>query len=270
MSGEKIVLVTGASSGLGAAFAAELARRGHRVYGTSRQAPLSETPAPFPVVIPMDVRDERSVGRAVEYVLAREGRLDVVVNNAGVGLGGAVEDTTPAEALEMFETNFFGVHRVCRAVLPAMRAEGRGLVVNVGSIAGEISIPFQAFYSATKAALAALTEALRIEVRPFGIDVTLLEPGDFRTGFTANRKLVATTNDAYRSRCGRAIEVMERDERNGADPDSLARLLARLVGEAPPRPRYVAGLAAQRLAVLVKRLAPARFSERLLAAYYGV
>ncbi len=143
-------------------------------------------------------------------------------------------------------------------------------MVNVGSMGGEIAIPFQAFYSAAKAALAALTEALRIEVRPFGIEVTLLEPGDFRTGFTDNRKLAAAGDGTYRERCRRAIEIMERDERGGAAPETLARLLARLVEGGPPRPRYVAGMAAQRIAVLVKRLAPARLSERLLAAYYGV
>ena len=272
MSEAKVVLVTGASSGFGEAFAAELARRGHRVYGTSRRASLPPAaPAAFPVRIGMDVREEASVERAVRHVLEREGRLDVVVNNAGVGLGGSVEDTTPAEALALFEANLFGVHRVCRAVLPALREQARGLIVNVGSIGGEIAIPFQGFYSASKAALAALTEALRLEVRPFGIDVTLLEPGDFRTGFTENRVLVAAaTNDAYRERCRRAIETMERDERGGADPASLAQLLVRLVEGGSPRPRYLAGMAAQRLAVYVKRLAPARLSERLLAAYYGV
>jgi len=272
MADGKVVLVTGASSGFGAATVAELVRAGHRVYGTSRRAAPPPADAPHPTMLPMDVRDAASVAAAVDLVLAREGRIDVLVNNAGVGIAGAVEDTSDQETQALFDTNLFGAHRLIRAVLPAMRRQGGGLIVNVGSMAGEIAIPFQAFYSATKAALAALSHALRIEAAPHGIVVTLLEPGDFRTGFTEHRETAAAagTNPAYRDRCRQAVGVMERDEQHGADPAAVARLIADLVGRARPRPAYLIGMWAQRLAVRVARVAPGRLREWLLRAYYGV
>lgn len=271
MARQEVVLVTGASSGLGAATVAELARHGHRVYGTSRRASTSPAGAAPPVLLPMDVREPASVAAAVERLLDREGRLDVLINNAGIGLAGAVEDTSDEEARALFETNLFGAHRVLRAVLPVMRRQRRGLVVNVGSMAGEVAVPFQAFYSATKAALASLSHALRIEAAPHGVAVTLLEPGDFRTGFTDTRgwAAAAETNPAYRDRCRHAVGVMERDERRGADPAIFAALVARLVERMKPRGTYTSGMSAQRIALQVARLAPASLSERLVRAYYG-
>lgn len=270
----EVVLITGASSGFGKACAEHLGRLGYRVYGTSRRAAF---PAPgaggsFPAMIPMDVRDDASVCTAVDFVVEREGRLDVVVNNAGVGLAGAVEDTTPEEARELFETNFFGVLRVCRAVLPTLRRRGTGLIVNVSSIGGLVTIPFQGFYSASKFALESLTDALRMELKPFGVRVTLLEPGDFRTGFTERREFTADsrTNPAYRERCRTAVAVMEHDERNGADPEDLAGLLAKVMAKPAPRPRYLAGMFVQKLAVAIKRVAPAAWFEKAIMAYYKI
>lgn len=268
----KVVLITGASSGFGKAFAAELARRGHRVYGTSRNASFPHASVSFPAMVPMDVRDERSVGEAVRFVLDREQGIEVLINNAGIGLSGAIEDTTPAEALNLFETNLFGVHRVCRAVLPAMRARGRGLVANVGSIGGEIAVPFHAFYSASKASLAALTEVMRIELAPFGIHVTLIAPSGFHTEMPEHRQFVAAVSagSPFAERCRRAASVMTQDEVKGGDPEALARLVARVVESGRPRPRYYAGAALPRLGLYVKRLAPAAFSQRLLRNHYGV
>ena len=189
-----VVLVTGASSGIGKACAELLFARGCRVYGTSRQAPRALVEArtsdlaPLLRMIPLDVTSDDSVDAAVGVVLACEGRLDAVVNNAGFGVAGAAELTTIEEAREQFETNFFGTVRVCRAVLPVMRQQGSGRILNISSIAGRIGIPFQAFYSASKFAIEGFSEALRMEVAPFGVKVVLIEPGDFRTGFTAARK----------------------------------------------------------------------------------
>jgi NAD(P)-dependent dehydrogenase (short-subunit alcohol dehydrogenase family) len=188
------VLITGASSGIGKACAEYLFMRRCRVYGTSRRTPHVEprsTPpeaVPLFQTIPLDITSDESVEKAVSLVLESEGRIDAVVNNAGFGLAGAVESTSIAEAREQFETNFFGTMRVCRAVLPAMRRQGHGHILNVSSVAGQIGIPFQGIYSATKFAVEGLTEALRLEVAPFGIRVVLIEPGDFHTGFTANRR----------------------------------------------------------------------------------
>jgi NAD(P)-dependent dehydrogenase (short-subunit alcohol dehydrogenase family) len=195
----KVVLVTGVSSGFGQAIAAELQARGHRVFGTTRR-PSTAAPGGCTLVT-IDVDDEASVTAGVAEVLRQAGRIDAVVNNAGFGFAGAIEDTTVEEARRQFETNFFGTHRMCRAVLPQMRAQRSGRIVNMSSLGGLVSIPFQAMYCATKFAVEAYTEALRMEVRPFGIQVAMVEPGDFATRFTANRLMTAasTTNRATRT-----------------------------------------------------------------------
>lgn len=267
----QVVLITGASSGLGQACAEHLATLGHRVYGTSRGADTEPTGG-SPRLIRMDVRDDDSVHAAVELVLDREGRLDAVVNNAGVGLAGSVEDTTPDEAASLFETNLFGAHRVCRAVLPTLRRQGSGLVVNVSSLGGRVTVPFQGFYTASKFALESMTEALRMEAAPFGIRVTMIEPGDFRTDFTAHRTFArgSESTSAYGRRCREAVSVMEKDERSGADPAEVARLLARLIESDSLRPRYPVGGWAQRLVVGLKRFLPDTLFERAVARYYRV
>jgi len=269
----EVVLVTGASSGFGEACVDHLARLGYSVYGTSRRATFPEGGADQnPRMIPMDVRDDGSVRAAIDFVLAAQGRLDVVVNNAGFGMAGAVEDTSLDEAKALFETNLFGMHRVCRAVLPTLRAQRSGLIVNISSIGGLIAIPFQGFYSASKFATEALTEALRMEVMPFGVRVTLLEPGDFKTAFTENRVFTSesSTNPAYQALCQEAIAVMERDEQRGGAPMELARTLATVIEKRSPRPRYAIGMLAQRIAVWLHRLLPNRFFEKGIMAYYNV
>ena len=270
----KVVLITGASAGFGRACAEQLGRLGHRVYGTSRRADFPESAdlCSFPLMVPMDVRDDDSVRRALDFVLNREGRIDVVVNNAGVGLAGAIEDTSVEEARALFETNFFGVLRVCRAVLPALRAQGSGLVVNVSSLGGLVTIPFQGFYSASKYALESMSDALRMELRPFGVHVTLLEPGDFKTGFTQSRVFSAASGEgsAYRERCQRAVAVMEKDEQNGADPRQLADLLARVIDTPSPRNRYLVGALSQRLAVAARHLLPSTLLDKAVRAVYRV
>ncbi len=270
----KVILITGASSGLGRACANHLAGLGHHVYGTSRRAAFPESSAErgSPQMIPMDVCDDASVVAAVEFVLGAEGRLDVLVNNAGVGIAGAVEDTSPQEAKELFETNFFGVHRVCRAVLPTLRQQGSGLIVNISSLGGLVTIPFQGFYSASKFAIEALSDALRMELMPLGIGVAMIEPGDFKTGFTDNRVLssLSGSNPTYQNRCRRAVAVMEHDERHGADPGELARTLARIIDERSPRARYTVGMFSQRLMVRLRSVLPPRLFEKGLMAYYKI
>jgi len=263
----KVVLISGASAGLGRAAAEHLARCGHRVVGTSRRAsqPAAEDDA-NPLMIAMDVTDDESVEAAVAFVLGREGRLDVVVNNAGIGVAGSIEDTSVAEAKAQLDTNFFGVHRVCRAVLPTLRAQGSGLIVNISSIGGLVTIPFQGFYSASKYALEALTDALRLELRPFGIAVSLIEPGDFRTGFSDARVLARAhePGSPYFELGQRAIAAMDRDERNGADPQEVARLLERLIESSAPRPRVLAGATLQKSIVGLKRILSTRALDALL------
>ena len=264
----RVVLITGASSGIGRACAVRLATAGDRVYGTSRR---TDVDAPSGVtMIQMDVDDERSVDAGVNRILAAAGRIDVVVNNAGFGIGGALEDTPIADAEALFNTNFFGVLRVCRAVLPTMRAQRSGTIVNISSLAGRIGLPFQGMYSATKFAVEGATEALRMEVRPFGIRVVLIEPGDFRTGFTAHRRRIAPADSAYTAYMDRALHVAETDEMNGASPEAVARLVERVIRVPTPRVRYTVGGMSQRMAAGLKRVLPSRVFEWGLRHYYRI
>lgn len=269
---EIVVLITGASSGIGKACAEHLARRGYRVFGTSRRAPFPPTPplSGQPVMLQMDVTRDESVQQAVDFIVRETGRLDVVVNNAGFGLAGAVEDTPIEAAKSQLETNFFGVLRVCRAALPVMRAQGEGLIINISSLGGVIALPFQALYSASKFAVEGLTEALRLEVRPFGIRVTLIEPGDMCTEFQAHRVRVAAPGSAYERYAERTLQIMERDERTGGHPEAVAVLLERILRSPSPAPRYRVGPAFQRLAAVLKGILPDRLFEWALAKYYRI
>jgi NAD(P)-dependent dehydrogenase (short-subunit alcohol dehydrogenase family) len=266
----KVVLITGASSGIGKACARHLARRGYRVFGTSRR-PQPGADERFEM-IPMDVTDDDSVRKGVATVLARSGRLDVVVNNAGFGFGGAVEDTSVDESREIFETNFFGMLRVCRAVLPHLREQRSGTIVNISSLSGLIAQPFQGMYSATKFAMEGVSEAMRVEVRPFGIHVVLIEPGDTRTAFTANRRRTEASQaaSAYADNMQRAMAVVERDEQTGVSAEAVARLLERILRKRSPRLRYPVASASQRFAAVAKKLMPGGLFERALARYYRV
>jgi NAD(P)-dependent dehydrogenase (short-subunit alcohol dehydrogenase family) len=266
----RVVLITGASSGIGQACARRLARRGYRVFGTSRW-PQAGAEEPFEMIA-MDVTDADSVQEGVATIVARSGRLDVVANNAGFGFAGAVEDTSIEEAREIFETNFFGVLRVCRATLPYMRERRAGTIINISSLSGLIAQPFQGMYSATKFALEGVSEALRTEVRPFGIHVVLVEPGDTRTAFTANRRQTAASQKAspYAENAQRALAVVERDEQAGIPPERVARLVEHILRQRSPRLRYPVASVTQRFAAVSKKLLPGGLFERALMRYYGV
>jgi NAD(P)-dependent dehydrogenase (short-subunit alcohol dehydrogenase family) len=268
---ERVILITGASSGIGKACARYLAERGYRVYGTSRKIAGDDTVEDGSVrMIRMDVNDDRSVSSGIARVLQDAGRLDVVVNNAGFGIAGAIEDTSIEEAKDLFETNLFGLLRVCRTVLPKMREQGAGTIVNISSLAGRIGLPYQGLYSATKFAVEGLTEALRMEVKPFGIKVVLIEPGDFCTGFTANRVHTAASKEdsAYRERFQRTFKVAESDEGRGSSPEKIARLLHQILQNPSPKVRYSTGEALQRAAAVIKGILPSKLFEWGLMKYY--
>lgn len=275
MSPKKIIFITGASSGIGKAIALALAVRGHVVYGTSRSASFDNeniVSAGQLIMIPMDVNDDNSVNSAVNYVLEKSAVIDVLINNAGYGIAGSIEEATIAEAKEQFETNFFCVHRVCRAIIPLLRKQGYGHIINIGSLGGVVSVPFQAFYSATKSALASLSDGLSMELKPFGIKVTRIEPGDYRTGFTAGRVMIKATDSKgpYFARCSRAIKVMEYDEQNGADPEQLARQLVNIVESPDAKPVYRAGIFMQRFLIGLIAFLPNRLVEKMLMGTYKI
>ena len=223
-------------------------------------------------MLPMDVTDDASIRSAVQVIMEREQQLDVVLNNAGYGIAGAIEDTTPAEIQAQFETNFFGVFRVCHATIPILRAQGSGLIITISSISGLIGVPFQGAYTASKFALEGLMEVLRMELKPYGVGVVLIEPGDFRTGFTDNRIRTATAQagSVYQDRFIKALQVMEQDERNGPEPTSIARLLVSIIDDPKPRLRYTVGPFLEILAVHLKKILPSRLFELLIRKTYGL
>ena len=261
------ILVTGASSGLGAACAARLARAGPCVIGTSRGAVFPpQLKDGDMAAAPLDVRRDESV-EALAAFLERENRMPQgLVLNAGYSLAGAVEDTSAALAEEQFQTNFFGVHRCVRAFLPAMRARRAGTILIMGSMAGRIGVPFQAFYSASKFALEGYAESLRHEVRPFGVKVGLIEPGDFKTGIEARRPAHAlSAGSSYRVAFESAMAAAEDGERAGADPKIVAALAERLFRIGVKNLRYPVGKTEQRLLLWLKPAIPPRAFERLVA-----
>jgi short-subunit dehydrogenase len=220
----------------------------------------------------MDVTSDEDVMGAVNAVIKAESRLDVLVNNAGFGLAGAIEDTSISEARTQFETNLFGPLRLCNAVLPYMRKQHSGLIVNISSIAGLVPLPFQGIYSASKAALESMTEALRLEVLPFGIRVALLEPGDFCTEFTNNRLRTGASaqQSVYRYRFERSLAVIERDELTGYAPSLIARQLERIIKTKSPRLRYPVASLLQRNAPLIRQILPRSFFDLLLLLTYDL
>jgi NAD(P)-dependent dehydrogenase (short-subunit alcohol dehydrogenase family) len=271
----RVVLVTGASSGIGKCCAEYLSKQGYRVYGTSRRSYLTDieqlsSNTKLFQMIPMDVTDESSVKKGIDYIIARESSIDVIVNNAGFAIIGSLEDTTIEEAKSQLETNFFGALRVCRAVLPVMRRQGAGYIVCVSSIGGLIGLPFQSAYSASKFALEGAMEALRIEVRPFGIQVVLIEPGDFKTEITAQRQKAdqSTESSVYQGTFQKVLGIVESGERKASTPEPIARLVNNIIQMHSPRLRYTVGTFSQRIAVPMKKVLPSRLFEALIAGSF--
>jgi short-subunit dehydrogenase len=220
----------------------------------------------------MDVDDDESVSAGIASALAQHGRIDALVANAGWGLAGAVEQTAIEDAKAQLETNFFGAARCVRAVLPGMREAGEGRIVLVTSLGGVIGIPFQAYYSASKFALEGYGEALAYEVSRFGIEVTLVQPGNVRTDFTSSRRDVAAApgDNPYGAQAERAVRVMERDEARGAAPESVAATIQRVLEAKRPPRRVTVGKLQERAGVFAKRLLPYRVFEQAAKSSLGV
>jgi NAD(P)-dependent dehydrogenase (short-subunit alcohol dehydrogenase family) len=257
ISHQRVILVTGASTGIGRLCAERLAASGWRVFGAARSAGTIESaPGSNLDWLPMDVTDDVSVQTAIDTILAQTGRIDAIVNNAGFSMRGSVEDVPMEEARAVFETNFFGALRVCRAAAPALRARG-GYIVNMSSLAGVVGLPFTGHYCATKFALEGLSECLRYEMRPYGVHVVLVEPGDYRTGIQANRRTSSETQQgAYAQAFDRFLQKRQAFAARAPTAEPVAALVERILNDPAPRLRYVVAMPGQKLLPLLRRLLP--------------
>ena len=269
MPDSRVALVTGASSGIGRAAAEALAAAGWRVFGASRREPAR--PGQF-TFLPVDVREDSSVQECVRRVLQDAGRVDALVNCAGVVVAGSAEEMLPEETRDQIQTNLLGTMRMCRAVLPAMRRQSSGLLINVGSIAGLIGVPFQSAYSASKAGIEGYSESLQVEVRRFGIRVVVVDPGDIDTEITQHRSTTRglSAESAYRRDFERAMSSQAASEKHGWSVDRMARVIVRIASSRRPRFRYTPGPLVERLGPVLRRLIPNRLFHRLLAGFYGM
>ncbi len=265
---DDVVLVTGASSGIGQACAERLYQQGWTVVGASRRGTSSGEWTPMV----MDVDRDDSVRAGMDQLAARFGRLDAVVACAGWGLAGAVEETPLKDARDQFETVLWGAVRVVQGALPTMRRQRRGRIVLMSSIGGILGIPFQAFYSAAKFALEGYGESLAYEVAPLGIELTLVEPGNVRTGFTAARRDVATGegHSAYSAAVAKAVGKMAEDEAAGVAPEKVADVVARVLGAKRPPRRASVGKLDERVGIAGKRFLPYRLFEQAAKSSLGV
>lgn len=266
---QKVVFITGISSGFGKCTAEYLAQKGHVIYGTCRKDIEIDGRIN---VLKVDVTDVVSVKAAIETVLLKEGRIDVLINNAGMGISGPIENTSIEDIQLQMKTNFIGVVNLIQSVIPAMRKQHGGTIINISSIGGLIGLPFQGFYSASKFAIEGLSEALRMELKPFHINVVVIRPGDFITSFTSNRKIDETLNEnnPYASQFRKSISIIETDEKKGMKPDYFARNLVRIIEKKNPHATYIISTAEQKLAVVLKRLLPDSLFSGILGSHYGI
>lgn len=264
----KVALVTGASAGIGRACADRLAGGGWSVTGASRRG----TASPSWQGLVMNVDDDAAVRAGVAELEQRHGRIDALVAAAGWGVAGAAEHTTVDEAKAQFDTNFWGCVRVVQAVLPIMRRQASGRIVLLSSIGGVIGIPFQAFYSASKFALEGFAEAAAYEVASFGVHITLVQPGNIRTDFTASRQMAGASADdpIYETALAKAVGNMERDEINGASPQLVADIVYRVLRARRPPRRVSVGKSSERVGLLAKRLLPYRAFEAAAKSSLGI
>ena len=261
---KKVALVTGASSGLGEALARLLAQKGYIVYGTSRK-PAEETRFKL---LTMDVQDERSVQAAVAQILSEQGQIDVLINNAGVGIAGPLEVMSINSVQQAFDTNVFGLIRVMQAVLPHMRKAQTGKIINISSIAAEVALPYRAVYSASKAAVDRITEALRLEVERFGIQVCSIQCGDIQTAITAHRIMeYAVDNPAYNTVFAKVAQNMNDGVSKGSTAEYIALEIIKLLDKKHLQKIYPIGKSYQKLSLTLKRLLSGRLFEKIIKGY---
>lgn len=259
---KKVLVITGGSSGIGLATAKTFARNGYAVYDLSR----SGCDYRGVTHVFCDVTDENLVQNAVSKVIEREGKIDLLINNAGYGISGPIEFTSVQDAKQQFDVNFFGALNVVKAVIPHMRERKSGRIIFTSSVAAVFAIPFQSFYSACKSAINSLTLALSNELKPFNISVCALMPGDVRTEFTANRQKDENGSGVY-SRLSKSVSAMEKDEQNGMTAAYVAKKFYKIACKKRVKPLYVAGKK-YALFVFLSKILPTRFFNYVVGKLY--
>ena len=263
----KVVLITGGSSGIGKAIGDFLFHKGFTVYGTSRN-PEKVSNSLFPLIA-LDVRNADSIHSAVATLVETTGRLDIVINNAGVGITGPLEEIPMEEIKNNFETNFFGPIEVMKAVLPQMRSQQSGLIINITSIAGYMGLPYRSVYSASKGALELITEALRMEVKSFGIQITNVAPGDFATNIAAGRfHAPVVQGSAYEAVYGNVLQTMDAHVDSGSNPNEMAEAVYQIILNPNPKIHYKVGAFMQKFSIVLKRILPDKVYEKMLMNHY--
>ncbi len=267
---KKVILVTGASSGIGYACATALHLKGHIVYGSTRDLKRIST-VPFRP-IQLDVTDDASVSNAIEKIITAQGKLDVLVNNAGNCIAGPAYTMPVATAKKQFEVNFFGVVRMCSAVLPGMIGKKQGLIVNISSLAGLSGWPYQSMYSASKFAIEGYSDTLRMELRSTGVKVVVINPGDMKSGFAHNGSKTGFVLDdpGLEQDYENAVSKAKKDKYAAPGPEALARKLCGIVESRNPAHRYFSGKLAQTMIPTLKYMLPAAVFDKLMNGYYGV
>ena len=265
---QKIVLITGGSSGIGKSIGIYLQSKGLKVYGTTRSRAKYPDFNDFEL-LELDVRHLGSIQEAISVVIQKEGRIDVLVNNAGMGITGPIEETPHEEILNAFETNFHGPLHMIKAVLPHMREQANGLIINVTSIAGFMGLPYRGIYSATKGALGTATEAMRMEIKEFGIQLTNVAPGDFATNIASGRyHSPVLEGSPYREVYGNTLTQINEDVSNGSDPIQVAHIVYKIINTKRPKVHYKVGTFMQKFSLTLKRLLPDKVYEKLLLNHY--
>lgn len=266
MNTKKIVLITGATSGIGKETALLLTEKGFVVYGTARN--IENKTLPFRL-LPMDVRDDESIAKAISTILAEAGKIDILINNAGVGITGSVEELPMDELKNVFATNFYGAISLMQAVLPSMRTQKSGLIINITSIAGYMGLPFRGAYSASKGALMLMTEALRMEVKNFGIEVTTIAPGDYATDIASRRyHAPVKQNSAYAEIYQKSLDLMNQHVDSGGNPIEMAEKIFAVINTKHPNVHYKQGSFLQKFSIVLKRILPSKVYEKMLMNHY--
>lgn len=263
----KSVLITGASSGIGKAIAMRLHAAGHKVYGSSRN-PEKYPDVPF-TLLELDVNKPETIARALHQIAAAGDTVSVLVNNAGKGIAGALEEIPEGEAKAVFDTNFFGPVSLIKAVLPAMRQQKSGLIINITSMAGYMGLPYRSLYSATKSALEIACEALSMEVKPFGVEIVTIAPGDFATNIAAGRYHAPLVADSpYFEGYSTALEMMNQQVDKGADPDEIAKMVESIMRKGAGKIHYKAASFTEKSGVVLKRILPDKWYEKMMMKHF--